>query len=60
MNQKNKEKMVRVNTRIRQDQDEYIKAKSAQEDLYEGDVTRIMLDEYIKNHPLKKQKSGSK
>lgn len=56
MTQKHREKMVRVNTRIRPDQDEYIKAKSKQDNCYEGDVTRAMLDDYIKRNPLKKKK----
>lgn len=56
MTQKHREKMVRVNTRIRQDQDEYIKAKSKQDNCFEGDVTRAMLDDYIKRNPLTKTK----
>lgn len=56
MNQKHRGKMVRINTRIRQDQDEYIKAKSKQDSCFEGDVTRAMLDDYITRNPLKKKK----
>lgn len=48
--------MVRINTRIRKDQDEYIKAKSKQDKCYEGDVTRMMLDDFISRNPLKKKK----
>ena len=56
MAHKHREKMVRVNTRIRPDQDAYIKAKSKQEKRFEGDVTRDMLDDYITRNPLKKKK----
>lgn len=56
MNKPHREKMVRVNTRIRPDQDAYIKAKSKQDKCFEGDVTRAMLDDYIKRNPLAKSK----
>ena len=46
------EALVRVNTRIFERQDAFIKseAKRSKGDLTEGDVTRQLLDEGISNH----------
>jgi len=42
--------MARVNTRIRQDQKAFIKAKAKKENLSEGDVFREIIDFYIKKN----------
>ncbi len=53
----NKEKTVkkeatqRINTRITVKQHAYIRAKAIKLGLTEGEVTRMMLQEYITNNP---------
>ena len=48
---KKKVEHVRVNTRITEKQHKFIKAKAVKMGLTEGEVTRIIIDEYIKNNP---------
>jgi hypothetical protein len=44
------EPMFRLNTRIRNDQSDFVKAESAKLNLSEGEMFRSMLDFYIKNN----------
>lgn len=40
--------MVRINTRIRDDQSKFIKKLAKNDKLTEGDVLRVIIDEYMK------------
>jgi hypothetical protein len=42
--------MVRINTRIRQDQQKFIKAEAKRTKTTEGEVFRYILDGYIKSN----------
>ncbi len=52
-----KEKMVRMNSNIRPDQKEFVKKEAKKifkQELHEGELHRLIIDEYINNHyPIK-------
>jgi hypothetical protein len=45
--EKRQQPMVRVNTRIRVEQDKFIKAKAKRENLTEGEAIRLIIDSYM-------------
>ena len=45
-----KEKMIRMNSNIRPDQYEFIKKEAKKLRLHDGELHRLIIDEYINNH----------